>query len=360
MPWCEIMTTGVLPVASRTAVTTLVRAHDADGVRAALDESPSLLAWRDPRGRNWLHLCCTAKPSGKVGGAKSVATADVLLGLGFDIDEAAFTEDDWRATPLWHAVARGENLELAEHLLELGADPNHCLFAAAFKSDLDAIDLLVSHGADVDERAEGETPFLGAVGWSHFAPAERLLEHGADVNATTDKGQTALHLMLKKSSDRKHFEMLLRYEPRGDIPDASGATAAEIMRRKRDAEFRAMADRLALEERFVADPIFHIAFESDWRAAREAGAYRVSTRGTPLDDIGFIHASFRHQVPVIRSWFYEDVDEPLVVLVIDTERLEVPVVVEDGGGGEDFPHVYGALPVAAVVEVRSLDDFEVG
>jgi ankyrin repeat protein len=228
-------------------LTKLVRAHDAEGVAAALADSPELVDWRDERGRNWLHVCCMAKPSGKQGAAESVATADVLLALGFDIDDAAFTEDHWRATPLWHAVARGENLELAAHLLELGADPNHCLFAAAFNNDLDAIDLLVSYGADVDERAEGETPFLGAVGWSHFAPAQRLLEHGADVNATSDKGSTALHLMLKKSSDKEHFEMLLRYEPRGDIPDANGATAAEIMRRKRDADFRAMADRLAVE-----------------------------------------------------------------------------------------------------------------
>ena len=232
-------------MASRTVLTQLVRAHDADGVAAALEESPALTTWRDERGRNWLHLCCMAKPSGREGGAESVATADVLLGLGFDIDEAAFTEDDWRATPLWHAVGRGQNLVLAAHLLRSARTRTTASSPPAHNNDLDAIDLLVSHGAEVDERGEGETPFLGAVAWSHFAPAQRLLEHGADVNATTDKGETALHLMLKKSSDKAHFEMLLRFEPRGDIPDASGATAAEIMRRKRDAGFRAMADQLA-------------------------------------------------------------------------------------------------------------------
>ena len=232
-------------MASRTALTQLVRAHDSVGVAAALEETPALIEWRDERGRNWLHVCCMAQPKGKAGAAKSVATADVLLDLGFDIDGAAFTEDEWRATPLWHAVGRGQNLELAEHLLQLGANPNYCLFAATHNNDLDAIDLLVSFGADVDEYGEGETPFLGAIGWSHFAPAERLLDHGADVNAQDAKGRTALHLMLKKSSDKAHFEMLLRYDPRGDIPDATGATAAELLRRKRDADFRAIADQLA-------------------------------------------------------------------------------------------------------------------
>ncbi len=233
-------------VTSRTLLTKLVRAHDADGVGASLAESPELADWRDERGRNWLHLCCMAQPKGPAGAPKSVATADVLLDLGFDIDDAAFTEDDWHATPLWHAVGRGQNLVLAEHLLQLGANPNYCLFAATHNNDLDAIDLLIAYGASVDECGEGETPFLGAIGWSHFAPAERLLDHGADVNAQDAKGRTALHLMLKKSSDKQYFEMLTRFHPRGDIPDADGMTAAELLRRKRDPDFRSLADRLAV------------------------------------------------------------------------------------------------------------------
>jgi uncharacterized protein (DUF952 family) len=40
------------------------------------------------------------------------------------------------------------------------------------------------------------------------------------------------------------------------------------------------------------------------------------------------------------------------VLVIDTERLEIPVVVENlEGGDEPFPHLYGPLPTGAVVNV---------
>jgi uncharacterized protein (DUF952 family) len=104
------------------------------------------------------------------------------------------------------------------------------------------------------------------------------------------------------------------------------------------------------------DQLFHVALESEWRAAATAGEYRVSTRGRTLDDVGFVHASFEHQVPQIIS-FYDDVDEPLVVLVIDPTRLDVPVVVEDGGSGEHFPHVYGPVPTTAVVDLRSPDDF---
>lgn len=42
--------------------------------------------------------------------------------------------------------------------------------------------------------------------------------------------------------------------------------------------------------------IFHIALSRDWEAAKQVGEYRVSTRGRGLDEVGFIHGSFRDQV----------------------------------------------------------------
>ena len=136
----------------------------------------------------------------------------MLLAHGLDLDAEAFTEDAWKATPLWFAIARGRNLLLAEYLLERGCDPNYALWAAAFNDDLEAIDLLVGYGAIVDDPSvPDETPFLSAVKVSHFQPAGRLLDHGADVNVQDPKGMTALHYMLKKQSDKAHFEMLVAH-----------------------------------------------------------------------------------------------------------------------------------------------------
>ena len=236
---------------SRTRLTELVKAFDAAGVQAALAESPQLLGWRDERGRNWLHLCCSVDVRGDPDRAEaSIRAADVLLGLGLDKDSVAFTEGDWKATPAWFAVGRGKNLALVEHLLKLGCNPNYCLFACVWNHDLQAMRLFLRHGADVDDRADGGTPFLGAIEWSRFKEAEALLQHGADVDAVNAKGMTALHLMLKKDSDKRWFEMLLRHGPRGDIPGPDGQTAIQIMRRKRDPDFRRMAGRL--EERAPA------------------------------------------------------------------------------------------------------------
>ncbi|MFC6286621.1 DUF952 domain-containing protein [Nocardioides sp. GCM10027113] len=105
--------------------------------------------------------------------------------------------------------------------------------------------------------------------------------------------------------------------------------------------------------------IFHLALRSDWEAARRAGAYTVSTRGRTLAEEGFIHASRGDQWQGVRDRFYADVEEPMVLLVIDTDRLTSPVVEEapDGAGdtGETFPHVYGPVNADAVVQVVPLD-----
>lgn len=230
---------------SKTRLIALVTGLRWKETRDALAEAPDLTAFRDERGRNLLHLCCGVNPkTRRLRPADAIKTAEVLLAAGLDIDDEAFSEGDWKATPLWYAVSRGRNQALARFLLERGASPEHCLWAAAFNEDVAAIRLLVAHGASLDRVAEGETPFLGAVKWSHFRAAQALAELGADVDYRDAHGMTALHYMLKKGSDERHFRMLLAHGSRGDVPDAKGVTAAAIMARKRSPGFRRMAAAL--------------------------------------------------------------------------------------------------------------------
>jgi hypothetical protein len=227
---------------SKTRMLALVKAWSANDVQSGLAETPALREFRDERGRSWLHLCCGVDAKrGQRRTADGIATAEALLRAGLGIDDAAFTEGAWRATPLWYAIARGQNLRLAKFLLERGAGPNHCLWAAAFNDDVAAVRLLVAHGADIDPEQEDATPFLFAVQWSRFAAAEALLKLGADPNCRNSKGMTALHYLLKKGSDEKHVRVLARYGARADLPDRDGATAADIIRRKRNPQLRALA-----------------------------------------------------------------------------------------------------------------------
>jgi ankyrin repeat protein len=222
----------------------LVRSFRWKEVKAALVESPGWLAFRDERGRNLLHLCCGVKPKGRLSPGDSVKTAAVLLDAGLDIDREAFSEGNWKATPLWYAVGRGENLVLAKYLLERGADPENCLWAAAFRDDVVAIRLLVAGGASLDPVVEDETPFLAAVKVSHFEAAEALLDLGADVDHRDSKGMTALHYMLKKGSPEEHVRMLIRHGARVDLPNREGVTAGEILARKRSPGLKKIAASL--------------------------------------------------------------------------------------------------------------------
>ncbi len=104
-------------------------------------------------------------------------------------------------------------------------------------------------------------------------------------------------------------------------------------------------------------PLWHLAHRSDWEAAQAAGEYRISTRGRTLDDEGFIHCSYPHQLGLVARTFYADDPEPLVILELDRAALAdrgVRVRVEDVGG-MSFPHVFGPIPPEAVVLVRPVE-----
>ena len=96
--------------------------------------------------------------------------------------------------------------------------------------------------------------------------------------------------------------------------------------------------------------IIHIALPDDWAAARIAGEYTVSTRGVSLAEEGFIHCSFGRQVASTANSYYGDLNQ-LVLLYVDPSKVEATIEVEPPfpGAAEVFPHVYGPIPVAAVV-----------
>ncbi len=75
-----------------------------------------------------------------------------------------------------------------------------------------------------------------------------------------------------------------------------------------------------------------------------------------MAEVGFIHLSTDEQWPRVRVAFYGDVDGELVLLEIDDDRLAESLVWEVGEPGQQelFPHLYGALPIAAVVSVTRL------
>jgi uncharacterized protein (DUF952 family) len=100
--------------------------------------------------------------------------------------------------------------------------------------------------------------------------------------------------------------------------------------------------------------ILHVTRRSDWDAAVAAGTYRWSTRGRTYEDVGFIHASSRAQLPAVASAVFADETGELCVLLLEAGTITAAgtdVRYEDGGNGELYPHVYGPIDPAWVADV---------
>ena len=94
----------------------------------------------------------------------------------------------------------------------------------------------------------------------------------------------------------------------------------------------------------TAEPIYHICRRGDWEGS--CGPYP----GPPGD---FIHFSTGAQVAESAARHWADKDG-LVLLTVDPEFLGDALRWEPSGRGLVFPHLYGALPKAAVLRVDDL------
>ncbi len=100
--------------------------------------------------------------------------------------------------------------------------------------------------------------------------------------------------------------------------------------------------------------VHHIALVDDWQTALADGVYAMSTRGATLDEVGFIHCARPDQITGVLNRYYRDVDE-VMLLDIDVDGLDIrdePVTLDTGV--DHFPHLFGPLPIAAVIGARNI------
>ncbi len=94
--------------------------------------------------------------------------------------------------------------------------------------------------------------------------------------------------------------------------------------------------------------LFHITTRAAWEAAQSAGEYRAPS----LLSEGFIHLSKDRQWLGAANRFFRG-QRDLLLLALRADRLRAPVKLERADG-DDFPHLYGALNLDAVIEVFEL------
>jgi uncharacterized protein (DUF952 family) len=96
--------------------------------------------------------------------------------------------------------------------------------------------------------------------------------------------------------------------------------------------------------------IYRIAEQPDWLRAQREGVFASAD----LRAEGFIHCSEHHQVARTAQKYYTG-KSALVLLEIDEGLLGTALLRENLTGSGVFPHVYGPIPLAAIVRHFDFD-----
>ncbi|PYF08371.1 DUF952 domain-containing protein [Ureibacillus chungkukjangi] len=96
--------------------------------------------------------------------------------------------------------------------------------------------------------------------------------------------------------------------------------------------------------------ILHCLKESTWEKAKDNVYYGRES----IEAFGYIHCSSIENFWRVAPNF-KDVLEPVVLLFIDTNKVEAEIKWEDDGNyGRTYPHIYGELNLNALVKVTPL------
>ncbi|CAE6844072.1 ankyrin repeat domain-containing protein [Paraburkholderia sediminicola] len=204
---------------SRTALFSASRMWDWPTVAALLVAAPELVAASDPQGHTALHRACAVKPgsSPQLVEPHGVRTITTLLEAGADLERAVpmgEDEGDFRATPLWYAVARGENFPLVEFLLQRGANASYSLWAAVWRDDDDVCRALLKSKPELNLRAHGETPIFYAARLQRLATLALLIDAGADPSIPDSVGRDSVAIARERKLPEEIIERMVSLQQR--------------------------------------------------------------------------------------------------------------------------------------------------
>lgn len=101
--------------------------------------------------------------------------------------------------------------------------------------------------------------------------------------------------------------------------------------------------------------ILHIAERPDWEAAQIKGFYQHPS----LETEGFIHCSTPQQVTRVANFLFQG-QQGLVLLCVESDRLQAELRYDPVAGAGEFPHVYGPINLEAVEQVLEFEPNENG
>lgn len=199
-----------------------IKADDIASVSQTLRQEPYFVNLQDQIGKTPLHLAVENS---------FVEMVRVLIANGAKID----TADNDGNFPIDLAIAqcltsngtyRENNIQIATLLFESGIDVNYMdnsgfspLHHAAIMGDSEIMSFLLQKGADVNRKSlSGYTPLLWGLCaniWErdiqkHLDALEFLIQHGANIDATTNDGKSSLVVALENNPGRPQLAKLLQ------------------------------------------------------------------------------------------------------------------------------------------------------
>ena len=192
--------------------------YDVAAVSTALSQRPARALEEIGVRRPILHLAFSKyihKAPNKRG--DMLAIADLLLEHGADPNDgyAAEPGSDHKVSALYGALGHADNMALAEWLLDHGADPNddESLYHAMELGHHEGLKLLIRH----DVRCSGTNALPRALDFDDLEAVRLLLEHGADPNEAVTghpsgepvDGIPALHQAARRWRSGAFIELLL-------------------------------------------------------------------------------------------------------------------------------------------------------
>lgn len=146
---------------------------------------------------------------------------------------------DLRESSALTAAVEAGHIDIAEYLVEHGADPDgnkkgSAIAAAARTNNAEMLNYLLSKGADINAESPSDesilsTPLIRAIYNGRLEEVRLLVQFGADVNRLSRKGNTALHQAIRftNGNQTELVEFLLKNGADPDIRDGYGATARQ-------------------------------------------------------------------------------------------------------------------------------------
>jgi len=186
---------------SKTATFEAAKRWDVKSLTALLSSAPDLIDATDPRGRKALHIACSVKPGTRgTMEPKGIRTVSALLRRGADLhDYVPLEEGRFKATPVWYAVAHGDNLALVKMLLRRGARADNCLYAAVWNDNAAVLREVLKTTPSINDAQAGEPVIVSAIRWRKLKTLDALIDAGADLSFRDANGRDVIfHARRKK------------------------------------------------------------------------------------------------------------------------------------------------------------------